>query len=215
MRGYLLAITSHKGGTGRTTTALALAWLWGEQGLRVTLVDADPSGAARLAVCGLDEHSSWPNVHIASEIPALLDSDIVVIDCPSLSDPSSRRLLDLADGALLTCLVDLMALRTLPVATRTLSESAKVNNGRRTSSLEMHGVLLTRYREEPMQVRLVDELRRMEDDLLLRPEIAEDADFRNWPLLPGDPMPDGPARRAYERIAEELALRLGMLNAVG
>jgi len=27
-----LAVASHKGGTGRTTTALALAWLFGAQG---------------------------------------------------------------------------------------------------------------------------------------------------------------------------------------
>ena len=27
---FVLAIGSHKGGTGRTTTACALAWLWGQ-----------------------------------------------------------------------------------------------------------------------------------------------------------------------------------------
>ena len=45
---FVLAIGSHKGGTGRTTTACALAWLWGHAGFRVTIVDADPVRAAGL-----------------------------------------------------------------------------------------------------------------------------------------------------------------------
>ena len=45
---YRLAVASHKGGTGRTTTACAVSWLWGQNGLRVLLVDACRTKAASM-----------------------------------------------------------------------------------------------------------------------------------------------------------------------
>ena len=59
---YVLAVTSHKGGTGRTTLACGLAWLWGQRGLNVCLVDADPVKAAVLVAAGPDGICPWANV---------------------------------------------------------------------------------------------------------------------------------------------------------
>lgn len=58
----VIAVAIAKGGTGKTTTALALAYLLALQGYRVVLVDADPqaSATAALGVDVLDE-SVLPN----------------------------------------------------------------------------------------------------------------------------------------------------------
>ena len=40
-----LTIGNQRGGVGKTTTAVTIARLWSERGLRTLLVDADPQGS--------------------------------------------------------------------------------------------------------------------------------------------------------------------------
>tara|TARA_B100000609_G_scaffold199430_1_gene202922 strand:- start:4550 stop:5350 length:801 start_codon:yes stop_codon:yes gene_type:complete len=47
-----IAIASHKGGVGKTTLALNIAYTWANQGKRVLLVDTDPCGQLSLALKG-------------------------------------------------------------------------------------------------------------------------------------------------------------------
>src|SRR5262245_62637672 len=135
---FLLAVGSHKGGTGRTTTACALAWLWGRAGFRVTLADADPIRAAALLALDESGECPWPNVSYREGLPDPedWDPDVVVVDCPSLMDPEVPSVLQRCRGVVLTCLADPLSLRTVPAAAAALA-TARVANPR----LELLGVL--------------------------------------------------------------------------
>ena len=107
---YVLTIGSHKGGTGRTTTALALAWLWGRDGLRVTVADADPIRAAGLIALDESGDCPWPNVRYVAGLPGpgdpALDADVVLVDCPPLLSPEAVPILRRTAGVVLTCHAD-------------------------------------------------------------------------------------------------------------
>jgi cellulose biosynthesis protein BcsQ len=212
-KAYVLAVASHKGGTGRTTTALALAWAWGRAGRDVGLVDADPSGAARLVAAGPGGRCDWTNVtlHESARQAARAGREVVVVDGPSLTDHDCWAVLGQADGVLLTCVADILTLRTLPLATEVLARGSQ-----RATPPELHGVLLTRFRDDQYQPRLRAELERLEGDVLLGPDVPEDQALRTWALTPGADLPAGPGREAYRRLAEELGMRLGLgLTASG
>ena len=94
---YVLAVISHKGGTGRTTLAMALAWLWGQRGLNVTLVDADPVKAASIVAAGASGVCPWTNVNLViahdGEAAIPLGQDIVILDTPAATEPLVQKVL--------------------------------------------------------------------------------------------------------------------------
>lgn len=205
---YVLAVGSHKGGTGRTTTALALAWCWGQSGRRVTLIDAEPVQAASLVAAGADGVCPWANVRLVGQAGsrdrAPLTGDLAVIDCPSLTDPASLEVLAHADGLLLTTQAELLALRTMPTATRAVLAAQAIN-----PRLEFVGLLLPAYDEgDELQGHMLAELRRAHGHLLIEPPIPRRPELRDWPMSPGSPLPSGPARTAYQAVADALAARL-------
>lgn len=206
-RTYVLAVASQKGGTARTTTALALAWTWGALGRAVGFVDADPSKSARLIAAGLDGRCDWDNVTLLDtpRDAAGKNLDVVVVDGPSLGDRDCWAVLGQANGVLLTAHADLLSLRTLPVATEVLAQG----NLRATPPAFL-GVLLTRFRETQMQQALRGELERLEGDLLFGTPIPEDEGLRDWALTPGADLPTGAGRESYRRLAEQLSLELGL-----
>jgi cellulose biosynthesis protein BcsQ len=212
--GYLLAIGSHKGGTGRTSAALALAWLWGRDGLRVTLADADPIRAAGLIALDDAGQCPWENVRHVAGLPEpgdpTLDADVVVVDCPPLLTPEAVPVLGRVGGVVLTCHADPLSLRTIPAAAGALA-AARVHN----PACELIGVLIGGYRAvDPVQAPMLDRLRQMHGELLLEPPIPDDQAVRDWALSPGSDLPAGPAADAFAAIARRLSDLVGQLSGV-
>lgn len=208
---FVLAIGSHKGGTGRTTTACALAWLWGQDGFRVTLADADPVRAAGMIALDDSGACPWPNVSYCDGLPESNDPvfgvNVVIVDCPTLMDSTVHEVVHRCHGVVLTCLADPLSLRTVPAAAGALATS-RVRNPR----LELLGVQIGMYDgRDVVHAPMLDRLRKMHGELLIEPPVPFDSSIRDWALTPGAPLPTGPAASAFsaarERIAN-LALKL-------
>lgn len=196
---YLLGVASHKGGTGRTTAALALAWALGQAGKRVLLVDADPVRSASLLAVNGGGRCPWPNVRFAGgvdEIHREHDCDVVVVDSPSLMDPTSRNVLARVDGIILTCLADPLSIRTVPAAASVI-DAVRQHNPR----LELLGILISLYNErDAVQKAMLTRLQQSHRELLLEPSVPYQAELRQWPLQPGSDPPPGAAREAFTRL---------------
>jgi chromosome partitioning protein len=129
----IVAITSQKGGTGKTTTAVHLATAATLVGFDAVVIDLDPQGSA--ASWGDDRGDVAPEVVSgqANRLKVLLDGarqqgfDLVVIDTGPNADATARRAAELADLVLIPCrpaAFDLKAIRTtieLVEITRTLA----------------------------------------------------------------------------------------------
>jgi len=201
----VLAVAGHKGGTGRTTTTLALGMIYAAAGLRVGLIDADPTRALSLLV-PQDE----PNLQLTTTNGDADGFGLILMDCPPLHDATSLTCLERATGVLLTSAADLVSLRTLGLASKLLTLALQ-----RRRQLEFHGLLLTQYEEsDPVQRFLAEQMRRTDGDLFINVEIPEDAALRFWPEQTSEPLPEGPARDAYLQLAEELAERLELLSRI-
>ena len=212
--GYLLAVGSHKGGTGRTTAALALAWLWGQEGMRVTLADADPIHAAGLIALNETGACSWQNVTYVIGLPEpgdpALAADVVLIDCPPLLAPDAGPILSRAAGVVLTCHADPMSLRTVPAAAGVLA-AARIQN----PAVELIGVLIGGYNaEDAVQAPMLGRLRQMHGELLLEPPIPDDSAVRDWALAPGSGLPAGRAADAFSTVGRQLRELVRRLSGV-
>jgi cellulose biosynthesis protein BcsQ len=195
-----LSVISHKGGTGRTTAALYLAWTWASTGRRVSFIDADPIRSASLLALDAHGQCPWPNFQLVNGVdsPAHLTGEIVVIDCPNLLDrANSHPMLHSSDGIILTCLPDPLSIRTVPAAANVIDAARTVN-----PRLELLGILISIYNErDAVHSAMLTRLRGAHQDLLLEPVIPYQPEVRDWPLHPGSAPPPGPAREAYAALA--------------
>jgi cellulose biosynthesis protein BcsQ len=210
---YTLVVASHKGGTGRTTTACALAWWFGQLGHSVVLADADPVGSVRLLAVGEDGGCEWPNVRYLDRLPRpgeARGADVVVVDGPALLGSGAGAVLARADGLVLTCLADPLSLRTIPAAGRAV-EDAKAANPK----LDLLGLLITAFDPaDPLQGSMLARLRQTHAGLLIEPPVPLRAELREWPSAPGTPPPPGAAADALGEVARTLESWIGLGAAV-
>lgn len=108
----IIAIGGQKGGTGKTTTTIALADAWHKAGKSVLLIDADPQRSAMTwgdvrAEAGLESPSiiaMGEAMHKRDQLPKLAGGfDVVLIDCPPRFGKILRSALMVADLIIMPC----------------------------------------------------------------------------------------------------------------
>ena len=141
------ALTSGKGGVGKSTLALALADVWAASGARVAVVDFDPQGGATLAAGvvrpddpltapGVPAHgfTLWPGgralaLATPDELGARLEAactgaDVVVVDCsPALTDAAHAATLPRASRVLVVARCDAAGLPNVAEAVQVADAS--------------------------------------------------------------------------------------------
>lgn len=86
---YALSVVNHKGGVGKTTTAVNVSACLGERGSRVLLIDLDPQGSASLALgCGEDGERLFQAIQKTIALP-VRSTDVPGVDLV----PSGPRLI--------------------------------------------------------------------------------------------------------------------------
>lgn len=108
----IIAFAGQKGGSGKTTTAIAVAVEWQERRRSVLLVDTDPQGSCRTwGDVAAEQKRQAPTVvamgvglHRPGQLPALATKhDITIVDCPPRHDELQRAILTVADMVVLPC----------------------------------------------------------------------------------------------------------------
>lgn len=201
---YRLLIGSHKGGTGQTTAAVALAWSFGQLGWEVDLVDADPVQSASMLAQNEHGECTWPNVRLhqttPEELPTDANSKLMIIDGPALTDPAARPLLQNVHGVVLTCLADPLSLRTVPSAAKAI-RTAKLSN----PQLSLLGLMIAIYEQhDPIQPQMLQMLRKQYQRFMLEPPVPSHKSLANWADQAGNDLPEESVRTVYLQLARNL-----------
>jgi chromosome partitioning protein len=191
-----LSIISHKGGAGKTSSAVMLAEDLAGRGLRVVLIDADRQRGAGLLLgieqpTGLLQQTKNPKLRyfcssivplreITSKAEELAGNfDVGVVDTPSLDDPLAKMWIQLSTDVLMVLPVEPVSLKTLESADTVVDNLLRLNE-----KVEVAGVLPTMFDEnDSTQRSLLLELRARRPD----------------GLLPAIPLDSGLVHRAEQR----------------
>lgn len=109
--GRIVALTSQKGGSGKTTVAMQLAAGLARRGLRVSVADLDPQESASRWSESAATAAPFPAAVLRPQGPAgdlkrelrplARSSDVLILDCPpSIENPFTGAALDLARFAI-------------------------------------------------------------------------------------------------------------------
>jgi chromosome partitioning protein len=227
-----LSIISHKGGAGKTSSAVMLAEDLARRGFRVVLIDADRQRGAGLLL-GIEQPSGQvqqtenprlrylcssmvPLREIASraqELAGLFDA--AVVDTPSLDDPLARAWIQMSTSVLMVLPVEPISLRTLDGADAALEAVQKLN-----PKIRLVGILPTMFDEtDSTQRTLMLELVSRRQDGLLSPAIPLDSGLAHRAEQKAElrTRPGETTKLAYQATTEYLVsvLRLGGMYQAG
>jgi len=185
-----VAVISHKGGAGKTSSAVMLAEDLAARGQRVVLIDADRQRGAGLLL-GLDQPSQnvqqtqHPKLRYfccsgvplrdlpakSAELSGLFD--LAVVDTPSLDDPLARAWMQLSSAAVMLIPVEPVSLKTLEGAESALEAAKRLN-----PAIQMLGILPTMFDDSDSNQRtLMLELRARSPDTILSEAIPFDREL--------------------------------------
>jgi chromosome partitioning protein len=185
-----VAVISHKGGAGKTSSAVMLAEDMAGRGMRVVLIDADRQRGAGLLL-GLDQpgqsvqQTQHPRLRYyccsgvplrelpakAAELAGLFD--LAVVDTPSLDDPLARAWMQLSTAAIMLIPVEPVSLKTLEGAESALEAAKRLNPG-----IQLLGILPTMFdASDTNQRTLMLELRARSPDTVLTEAIPFDREL--------------------------------------
>lgn len=220
-----LAVISHKGGAGKTSSAVMLAEDLAARGLRVVLVDADRQRGAGLLL-GIEQptqsvmQTQNPRLRYfccsgtpLRELPAKaqeLDGlfDVAVVDTPSLDDPLARAWMQLSNAALMLIPIEPVSLKTLEAADAALENAKRLN-----PNIQHLGILATMFDEEDSQHRtLILELRSQRSHDLIAEPIPLDPDLAHRAAQKAEQrtQPTEATRRAYHVTGDFIIQSMGL-----
>jgi chromosome partitioning protein len=119
---HTIALIAQKGGTGKTTLALALAVAAEQSGKRVVIIDLDPQSTA----CNWSDRRQSDSPIVIDAQPSRLRSalsraeaggvDIAIIDTPARSEQASLAAAKCADMIIIPCRPQVYDLETIPTS---------------------------------------------------------------------------------------------------
>lgn len=223
-----LSIISHKGGAGKTSSAVMLAEDFARRGLRVVLVDADRQKGAGLLLgieqpTGSVQQTRDPKLRYfcssgipLRELPAKAEElaglvDLAVIDTPSLDDPLAKGWIQLSSHALVVIPVEPLSIRTMDGADAAFDAIQRLN-----PRIELVGVLPTMFDEtDSVQRSLLLELRAQRPEDLLPGTIPHDPGMvhRAEQKEQRRTEPSAETRAAYHAAGDHLMKAAGLAGA--
>src|SRR6202167_145760 len=122
-----LALIAQKGGTGKTTLALALSVAAATSKLKALVIDLDPQGTA----CNWSDRRQTDSPMVIDAQPSRLSAalqkaeqngiDLVIIDTPARSEQSALAAAGIADLIIIPCRAQAYDLETVPNTSKLLA----------------------------------------------------------------------------------------------
>jgi chromosome partitioning protein len=213
----LIAVISHKGGAGKTTSAVQLAEELARRGQRTLLVDADRQQGAGLLL-GIDAPAGCVQRTMMGDLSYLGSArltdleiadcynsvanrfDIGVVDTPSLDDALARAWLREAAAALMVLQVDPLTVKTLPSALNTLEVVRAFK-----PSIQILGLLPTMFdQHEEAHSRLLAELLSRKPEAVFTPVVPVDSGLMHRANTEEAPPLGEAARQAYQCAVDRI-----------
>jgi len=107
---HSIAVVNQKGGSGKTTTAAALAAALRDRGRLVALLDTDPQGCLGLLSPGVEQVEPGGLGYALRRLAAM---DVVIVDTPPALDVAVSTAATLADGLIIPTRATFLDLRGL------------------------------------------------------------------------------------------------------
>jgi chromosome partitioning protein len=213
----LIAVISHKGGAGKTTSAVQLAEELARRGQRTLLVDADRQQGAGLLL-GIDAPAGCVQRTMMGDLSYLGSArltdleiadcyasvanrfDVGVVDTPSLDDALARAWLREAAAALMVLQVDPLTVKTLPSALNTLEVVRAFK-----PSIQILGLLPTMFdQHEEAHSRLLAELLSRKPEAVFTPVVPMDSGLMHRANTEEAPPLGEAARQAYQCAVDRI-----------